>query len=178
VISLVAFTALSFEVILLYVTCFTILCIVVIELKSIDFSALTLGMTLDEAVGIDWFIVIASLVMADLLALLIRSSLWSVYSKDEILSKEELVFLLGHLGIRTFAYLVFVLEIICSGQEGLSSIYCDVGELIATPRNASLSNTRAEFAKLLARLYFEYRALVKALNCFKDVCVKVLLTDF
>jgi hypothetical protein len=89
-----------------------------------------------------------------------------------------LVFLLGHLNIKTFAYLVFVLKIIYSGQKGLNSIYYNIRELIATPRNASLFNTRAEFAKLLIRLYFKYRAFIKALNCFKDVYTKVLLIDF
>jgi hypothetical protein len=75
VISLTAFIALFFKAILLYITYFTTLCIVAIKLKSINFSVLTLGITLNEVVGIDWFIVIASLVMADLLALLARSSL-------------------------------------------------------------------------------------------------------
>jgi hypothetical protein len=115
--------------------------------------------------------------VADLLALLTGSSLWGICSKDEILSKEELVFFPSHLYIKIFAYLVFVLKMIGSGQEGFSSIYCDIGELMATSGNTSLSNARAEFAKLLIRLHFEYRVLIETLNCLEDICVKVLVKN-
>jgi hypothetical protein len=177
VIFFTALIALSFEVILSYVTCFTIFCIVAIKLKSIDFSVLVFGIIFDEVICIDWLIIIISLVVADLLALLIGSSLWGICSKDEILSKEELVFFLSHLCIRIFAYLVFVLKIIGSGQEGFSNVYYNVGELIATSSNISLFNTGAEFAKLFTRLYFKYRVLIKTLNYLEDIYVKVLVRN-
>jgi hypothetical protein len=170
-------TALSFEAILSYVTCFTTFRIIAVKLKSIDFSTLAFGITFNKAIYIDWLIITISLVVADLLALLIGSSLWGIYFKDKILSKEELVFFLSHLCIRIFAYLVFVLKIIGSGQEGFSSVYYDVGELMATSSNTSLSNTRAEFAKLLIRLYFKYRVLIKTLNYLKDIYAKVLVRN-
>jgi hypothetical protein len=75
VIFLTALTALSFKAILSYITYFTIFRIVAIKLKSIDFSALAFGITFNKAIYIDWLIIIISLVVADLLALLIRSSL-------------------------------------------------------------------------------------------------------
>jgi hypothetical protein len=173
VIFLIALVALFFEVILSYITCFTIFRIVAAELKSINFSALAFGITFDKAIYIDWLIVIISLVVANLLVLLIESSLWGICSKDEILSKEELVFFLSHLYIKIFTYLVFVLKIIGSGQEGFSSVYYNVGELMATSGNTSLFNTGAEFAKLLTRLYFKYRVLVETLNYLEDIYTKV-----
>jgi hypothetical protein len=48
---------------------------------------------------------------------------------------------------------------------------------MTTSSNISLSNSRAEFTKLLARLYFEYRVLIKTLNCLEDVCVEVLVRN-
>jgi hypothetical protein len=69
------FIALFFKVILLYITCFTTLYIIVIKLKSIDFSILTLSITLNKAVGINWFIIIISLIIINLLILFIRFSL-------------------------------------------------------------------------------------------------------
>jgi hypothetical protein len=75
VIFLIALIALSFEAILSYVTCFTIFRIVVAELKSINFSALAFSITFDKAIYTDWLIVIISLIVADLLVLLIGSSL-------------------------------------------------------------------------------------------------------
>jgi hypothetical protein len=75
VIFLIALAALSFKAILSYVTCFTIFYIVTAKLKSIDFSVLAFGMTFNKAICIDWLVIIIGLIVADLLALLIGSSL-------------------------------------------------------------------------------------------------------
>jgi hypothetical protein len=48
---------------------------------------------------------------------------------------------------------------------------------MATSGNTSLSNARAEFAKLLIRLYFKYRVLIKTLNCLEDIYAKVLVRN-
>jgi hypothetical protein len=49
--------------------------IVAAELKSIDFSVLAFSITFNKVICIDWLIIIISLIVADLLALLIGSSL-------------------------------------------------------------------------------------------------------
>jgi hypothetical protein len=75
VIFLIALIALSFKAILSYMTYFTIFYIVAAKLKSINFSVLAFGITFNKVICTDWLIIIISLVVADLLALLIGSSL-------------------------------------------------------------------------------------------------------
>jgi hypothetical protein len=75
VIFLASFIALSFKAVLFYITCFTIFLVVTTEFKSINFSILAFGITLNKAISINWLIVIIRLIIADLLALLIGSSL-------------------------------------------------------------------------------------------------------
>jgi hypothetical protein len=48
---------------------------------------------------------------------------------------------------------------------------------MATSNNISLSNARAEFAKLFIRLHFKYKVLIKTLNCLKDIYIKVLVRN-
>jgi hypothetical protein len=75
VIFLIALIALSFKAILFYITCFTTFYIVAVKLKSIDFSVLAFNITFDKVIYIDWLIIIIGLIMANLLVLLIGSSL-------------------------------------------------------------------------------------------------------
>jgi hypothetical protein len=75
VIFLALFIALSFEVVLFYMTCFTIFLIVAAEFKSINFSVLAFDITLNKVISVNWLIIIIRLVVADLLVLLIESSL-------------------------------------------------------------------------------------------------------
>jgi hypothetical protein len=75
VIFLILFIALFFKVVLFYITYFIIFLIVAAKFKSINFSVLAFSITLNKAISINWLIIIIRLVVANLLALLIRSSL-------------------------------------------------------------------------------------------------------
>jgi hypothetical protein len=62
-------------------------------------------------------------------------------------------------------------------QKGFGGVYYNIREFITTSSNISLFNSKAEFAKLLIRLYFKYRVFIKTLNYLEDVYIEVLVKN-